>query len=112
MKLVPKIVDKPWGSEEWLVVCEKYAFKVLNINKGHRCSLQYHEKKEESWLLSKGRLLVRFGDEEFEMAPGDVVHVPPGTVHRLLALEDAKIVEVSTPELDDVVRLSDDYKRV
>ncbi len=111
IKLTPKIVEKPWGREQWLVVTEKYVLKILEIKKGHRFSLQYHEIKDEAWLVIKGKLLAVYGEEKLTLIPGDIVRVPPKTIHRLKALEDAEIIEVSTPELEDVVRLEDDYSR-
>lgn len=104
-------IEKPWGSELWLVCNDKYALKIITINKGHRFSLQYHEKKTETWYLQKGRLSVEYDKAKFIMRKGDVVHVPPKTVHRLEALTNSEIIEVSTPELKDVVRLEDDYGR-
>ncbi len=104
-------IDKPWGHEEWLVVGERVAMKRLVVEAGHRLSLQYHEKKEEAWLMIRGRARVRYGEIEGELLPGHVVHVPPGVVHRLEAVEEVEILEVSTTELDDVVRVEDDFDR-
>ncbi|MDQ7087028.1 MAG: phosphomannose isomerase type II C-terminal cupin domain [Acidobacteriota bacterium] len=106
-----KRVDKPWGHEEWLVVGERVVMKRLVIHQGHRLSLQYHEKKEEAWLLVRGRARVRYGEAEGEIAAGRVVYLPAGTVHRIEAIEEVELLEVSTPELDDVVRLEDDFGR-
>lgn len=111
MKLDKKIVDKPWGQEVWLVHNDKYALKILKINKGHRFSLQYHEVKDESWYITKGRLLMTYDKEKCEIHEGEVIHIPPKTIHRLEALEDSEFIEVSTPELEDVVRIDDDYDR-
>ncbi len=111
MKVEQKVVDKPWGQEIWLVHNDKYALKILKITKGHRFSLQYHEVKEETWYITKGKLLLTFGEEKLEIGVGEVIHVPPKTVHRLEALEDSEFIEVSTPELDDVVHVEDDYGR-
>lgn len=119
-KLKAKIIEKPWGREEWIIVNDKYALKKLFIKKGHRFSLQYHEKKMETWQMLEGRLLAtmgRNGDhkdrdlKQIEFLPGEIIHVPANTVHRLEALEDSLFIEVSTPELDDVVRIEDDYNR-
>ncbi len=111
-----KRVDKPWGYELHWAVTNRYVGKVLHIHAGHALSLQYHERKEETILLWSGRLRfeLRDGDRTVtrEMQPGDVQHVPPRTVHRMTALEDCDIFEVSTPDLDDVVRLEDRYGRV
>ncbi|HHN74321.1 MAG TPA: cupin domain-containing protein [Acidobacteria bacterium] len=106
-----KRVEKPWGHEQWLVVGQRVVMKRLVVERGHRLSLQYHEKKEEAWLLVRGRARVRYGDAEGEIEAGRVVYLPAGTVHRIEALEDLELLEVSTPELDDVVRLEDDFGR-
>ncbi len=109
-------VEKPWGYELHWAVTDRYVGKVLHVRAGHALSLQYHARKEETILLWSGRL--RFDIQESgrlvsrEMQPGDVQHVPPQTVHRMTALEDCDIFEVSTPDLDDVVRLEDRYGRV
>jgi mannose-6-phosphate isomerase-like protein (cupin superfamily) len=109
-------VDKPWGYEEIWAETPAYVGKVLVVRKGHRLSLQYHERKEETLYVESGRIRCgtgAAGDEIREriLGPGDVVHVPPGTRHRFEALEDTRLFEVSTPELEDVVRLADDYGR-
>lgn len=108
-------VDKPWGYELHWAVTDRYVGKILHVNAGHALSLQYHVKKEETILLWQGRLrfeIQRGGDlAAIDMKPGDRVHVAPGTVHRMTAVEDCDIFEVSTPELDDVVRLEDRYGR-
>ena len=89
--------------------------KVIHVNAGHALSLQYHNLKDETILLWSGRLTfeIREGTEArvWEMKPGERVHVTPKTVHRMTAVEDCDIIEVSTPELDDVVRLEDRYGR-
>jgi len=110
-RLEQRLVDKPWGREEWLVVGERIVMKKLVVSSGHRLSLQYHEQKEEAWLLLSGRARVRYAEAEEELGSGAVVHVPPGTVHRIEAVEDVVFLEVSTPELDDVVRIDDDFGR-
>ena len=107
----PKIVEKPWGHEEWWAQTDKYVGKVLYIKKGHRLSLQYHNVKDETMRLMSGELLFTLGDQDILMCPGDVVHVPPGVVHRMTAQSDVVVVEVSTPEVEDVVRVQDDYAR-
>jgi mannose-6-phosphate isomerase-like protein (cupin superfamily) len=113
-----RVVPKPWGEEHWLAHNEHYAGKVLVLRKGHRLSLQYHETKHEVQYLESGRIRYTLGsaskpDEsrEVDAAAGTVVILPPGALHRLEALEDSRIFEVSTPNLDDVVRLDDDYGR-
>lgn len=106
-----KVVDKPWGREDWLVVGDRIVMKRLVINQGSRFSLQLHEQKEEAWIFTKGRARLRLGETVGEVGPGKVVHIRPGTVHRLEALEDLELIEVSTTELDDVVRIEDDFGR-
>jgi mannose-6-phosphate isomerase-like protein (cupin superfamily) len=109
-------VEKPWGYELHWAVTDRYVGKVLHVRAGHALSLQYHNRKDETILLWSGRLLFEIKEGERlvprEMHPGDHIHVPPGTVHRMTAVEDSDIFEVSTPELDDVVRLEDRYGRV
>jgi mannose-6-phosphate isomerase-like protein (cupin superfamily) len=113
--LVPEsampVVHKPWGREVWWAVTDRYAGKRLEVRAGHSLSLQYHERKLETLLVTDGRILLRVGEEEREVGPGVAVTIPPGTLHRLRALADAVIYEVSTPDLDDVVRVQDEYGR-
>ena len=108
-------VEKPWGYELHWAVTSRYVGKVLHINAGHALSLQYHVRKEETILVWSGRLLYEIQEGEHlakhELHPGDRMHVVPGTIHRMTALEDCDIFEVSTPDLDDVVRLEDRYGR-
>ena len=115
---IPRKVDKPWGYEIWWARTERYVGKILHLNKGESLSLQYHRVKDETILLQSGTLLFetkQVGDEgelrRVEMKAGDVVHITPGTLHRMTGIEDCDILEVSTPELDDVVRLEDRYGR-
>jgi mannose-6-phosphate isomerase-like protein (cupin superfamily) len=109
-------VDKPWGYELHWAKTDRYVGKVLHVDAGQALSLQYHNLKDETIMLWSGRLRfeIQRGDqtEEFEMTPGDRIHVPPKTIHRLTAVEDCDLIEVSTPELDDIVRLDDRYGRV
>jgi quercetin dioxygenase-like cupin family protein len=107
----PKIVEKPWGREIWYAHTGNYAGKVLEVKKGQRLSLQKHNIKEETLYLLSGKVLLTYGDQTFSWEPGQAVHIPPGTVHRFEAQEDSMLLEVSTPFLDDVVRIEDDYKR-
>ena len=114
----PKIVPKPWGEELWLAHTDRYAGKILTVKKGHRLSLQYHERKHEVQYVDSGRIKYTLGSSdrpgdysELIAGPGTVVVLPPGAVHRLEALEDTRLFEVSTPELEDIVRLDDDYGR-
>ena len=118
MSEIPKRVEKPWGYEIWWARTERYVGKILHVKKGESLSLQYHNVKEETIRIQSGRLLLEIGaaDEEgqlrrVDMGPGDVMHIAPRTVHRMTGLEDCDVLEVSTPELDDVVRLEDRYGR-
>jgi len=111
-----RIVDKPWGREIWIAHTDRYALKIIEINAGKRSSLQYHKIKHEHVYVDAGRLRVTAEDEDGRMqeqilAPGDVMENPPGRKHRVEAIEDVRLIEVSTPELDDVVRVEDDYGR-
>ncbi len=108
-------VDKPWGYELRFVTTERYAGKVLFIHAASQLSLQYHEKKDEAFLVYAGQLELVTGagtEERVErLGPGASRHITPGTVHRFRAVTDCTLFEVSTPELDDVVRIEDDYGR-
>jgi mannose-6-phosphate isomerase len=113
---LPRTVPKPWGHELWFAHTDRYAGKLLHVKAGHRLSVQYHERKDETSYLLAGRLLLSQGTEagqlsEREIGPGTAWRNTPRLVHTIEALDDAVIVEVSTPELDDVVRLSDRYGR-
>ena len=107
--------EKPWGYELLWAKTDKYVGKVIHIKAGHALSLQYHKQKVETILVFSGRMAfeIKEGDTlvKREMLPGDRVHVTAGTVHRMTAIEDVDVFEVSTPELDDVVRLEDRYGR-
>jgi len=109
-------VEKPWGYELHWALTDRYVGKVLHVNAGHALSLQYHRRKDETILLWSGRILMEIqeaaGLARREMQPGDRLHITPGTIHRMTAIDDSDIIEVSTPELDDVVRLEDRYGRV
>jgi mannose-6-phosphate isomerase-like protein (cupin superfamily) len=107
----PKIVPKPWGREIWYAHEERYAGKVLEVTAGHALSLQKHERKQETLYLQSGRMVFHLNGHDHEMRPGDCLTVHPGDVHRMEALEDSVLLEVSTPELDDVIRLEDRYGR-
>jgi mannose-6-phosphate isomerase len=122
---------KPWGKEErWALSEGKYAAKILHINKGHQLSRQYHVKKDETFLVQSGEMDLDIGLpagfklfkdiwlpmnteplRTLHMKPGDTFHCKPLTVHRMSAITDTVVIEVSTPELDDVVRLEDSYGR-
>lgn len=106
-------IEKPWGYEVIWAKSDRYVGKFLHINPHSRLSLQYHNKKEETIYVMAGKLKLTLDEgEESIVGPGTVVHIHPGRVHRFGA-EDVGVMlcEVSTPELDDVVRLQDDYKR-
>lgn len=112
----PRRVEKPWGHEVWWAQTADYAGKLLYVNAGHQLSLQLHREKDEASYVLSGRLRLTRGptaDElsEEEIGPGHAWRVEPGTVHSIEALEDSVILEVSTPHLDDVVRLRDRYER-
>lgn len=115
---------KPWGREIWFAHTDKYAGKILEIKKGHRLSLQYHEKKEETQYVIKGKIKFTYGkfdkkntkNQKFKFKEkilncGDKIDIPAYTIHRLEALMDSEVFEVSTPNLTDVVKLDDDYGR-
>lgn len=111
-----KRVEKPWGHEKIWSHCEKFVGKILCISQGHKLSRQYHEQKEETILVLTGTLLLEVGQgdelKQIDLKKGQSFHVTPGTIHRFCApYGDVELAEVSTPELDDVVRLEDDYRR-
>jgi mannose-6-phosphate isomerase len=123
---LPKIVDKPWGREIWYADQSAYAGKVLEVKQGRRLSLQYHERKTETLYLLSGKVLLTFrpiasgetpsaslvtAADQCVWLPGQTLHVPVRTIHRFEALEDSVLLEVSTPDLTDVVRLQDDFSR-
>ena len=113
---LPRRVEKPWGWELVWAETDAYVGKLLFVRAGEALSLQYHEVKDESWLVHEGRAVLELGavgDEAdpVEIVPGDAFHFPPGTVHRVTALEDLLVIEVSAPHLADVVRLEDRYGR-
>ncbi len=110
-------VEKPWGHELIWAVTDAYVGKVLFVKAGHALSLQFHREKDESWLVQSGRAKLELGDAGASVLHQEVIgagaafHYAPGTVHRVTALEDTTILEVSTPHLEDVVRLEDAYGR-
>ncbi|PJC36568.1 cupin, partial [Candidatus Peregrinibacteria bacterium CG_4_9_14_0_2_um_filter_53_11] len=113
---VKKVTEKlkPWGREIWFAWTPEYAGKILELKKGHRYSLQYHEKKTETQYILSGKVKFTYGTDPKKLRSktliaGQKMHVPVGLIHRAEALEDARIFEVSTAELDDVVKLADDY---
>lgn len=109
-------VDKPWGWELIWAETDRIVGKVLHIEQGHRLSLQYHEVKDEALYVTVGQVDFELEDDDGvvrsrRLGPGESVHVAPGRRHRMTAFETCELLEVSTPELDDVVRLQDDYGR-
>jgi mannose-6-phosphate isomerase len=111
-----QIIEKPWGREEVIEINDKYMVKKLTMWAGHRCSLQYHNIKKETIYVLSGVLNIIQGTTQDTLVdkhyrPGDTVTIPPGLIHRMEGIEDSVYLEASTPEMDDVVRLADDYKR-
>ena len=112
-----KKVEKPWGHELIWALTDVYCGKVLFVKAGAALSLQFHNEKDESWLVQSGRAKLELGDagqrllHEEVIGPGAAFRYRPGTVHRVTAIEDTTIIEVSTPQLDDIVRLDDLYGR-
>ena len=108
-------VEKPWGYELHWANTDRYVGKLIHVNAGHALSLQYHNVKDETIYLHAGKLLFEIEEDgklqSREMLPGERVHIVPKTVHRMTAIDDSDIFEVSTPELHDVVRLEDRYGR-
>jgi mannose-6-phosphate isomerase len=108
-------VDKPWGYELIWAHTERYVGKLLHIAEGHKLSRQYHRKKDETFFVQAGTMRLEVGEgaalRALDLGPGEAFHCPPGTIHRMVALTDVDVLEVSTPELDDVVRLEDAYGR-
>jgi mannose-6-phosphate isomerase len=112
----PRRVDKPWGHELIWALTDRFCGKTIVIETGRRLSLQYHEIKDESILVQSGRLLLHLENDRGEMTsrelgPGDAAHVAVGRRHRYEAIERVELIEVSTPELGDVVRVEDDFGR-
>jgi mannose-6-phosphate isomerase len=115
-KLKIQRVEKPWGYELIWAKTKDYVGKMLHIKKGHQLSLQYHKIKEETIYVSRGIMDFVFENEAgvlntIRLVPGEAHHIPTGKKHRMIAVEDCDIFEVSTPHLDDVVRLEDGYGR-
>jgi mannose-6-phosphate isomerase len=109
-------IEKPWGYELLWAKTEKYVAKILVVRAGESLSLQYHRVKEETLFLETGECRLEIGDSEetltsLALTPGSHIHLPPGRLHRMTALTDCRFFEVSTPELEDVVRLKDKYGR-
>jgi quercetin dioxygenase-like cupin family protein len=113
---MPKRIEKPWGHEIWFAHTERYAGKIIHVTAGHKLSLQYHDNKDETSHLIKGKMRLYQGPDRDNVGTtiievGATWRNTPGTVHTVEAIEDSAFFEVSTPELDDVVRLEDQYGR-
>lgn len=111
-----KIIEKPWGREIWIAHTDLYALKIIEFKSGSRSSLQFHRIKSEHIYLDSGNVKLEFENDlgvmqEMILKPGNVVEMKPGKKHRVTALEDSRFIEVSTPELDDVIRVEDDFGR-
>lgn len=110
------IIDKPWGHELIWAKTSQYVGKILHVRAGEALSLQYHRVKDETIMVLSGRLVLEFFSDGAplsarELGPHEPFHIVPGLRHRMVAVEDTEVLEVSTPELDDVVRLEDRYGR-
>ena len=111
-----QIIEKPWGKEEVIEINDKYMMKKLTMLKGHRCSLQLHNHKKETIYVLSGQLRITSGSDQDNLtgkiySEGESITISPGVVHRMEGVEDSIYIEASTPEMDDVVRLVDDYER-
>lgn len=112
-----QIINKPWGKEEVLEINEKYMLKKLTMFAGKKCSLQYHNHKKETIYVLSGKLRIYQGENEKKLESkiyikGDSITLNPGQIHRMEGVEDSIYLEASTPEMDDVVRILDDYNRI
>ena len=112
-----QIIEKPWGKEEVIEINDKYMVKKLTMWKNHRCSLQLHNHKKETIYVLKGQLRIITGLNQNSLTgkiytTGEAITIPPGVIHRMEGVEDSIYLESSTPEIDDVVRLMDDYNRI
>jgi mannose-6-phosphate isomerase-like protein (cupin superfamily) len=115
-KMQPRRIEKPWGHELIWADTDRYVGKILHIKAGHALSLQYHERKDETIHLLRGAMRFQVGPsveelKDVDLTEGQSYRITPGTVHRMVAITDADILEASTPDLDDVVRLEDRYGR-
>ena len=106
-----KIIEKPWGLEIIIEHNDSYAMKAIIVSEGEQLSLQYHNNKVESWYIADGEGIVMYDDKEIEVSAGDHFTIPQKTIHSVVAETDMIIIEASTPELDDIVRLEDKYGR-
>jgi mannose-6-phosphate isomerase len=113
----PRRVDKPWGYELIWALTDQYCGKLLVVHAGQALSMQFHREKDESWYVLEGRAEIEMAGAGEKaptrevVTPGAAFRITPGTVHRVRAIEDTTILEVSTSEIDDVVRLEDAYRR-
>lgn len=112
-----ELIKKPWGQEEVVEINDKYMVKKLTMKSDHRCSLQYHEFKKETIYVISGQLRITLGKDKDNLkskvyVSGDHITIEPKMVHRMEGVSDCIYLEASTPETDDVIRLSDDYNRV
>lgn len=109
-------IEKPWGREEIWALTDKYVGKYLIIKAGHKLSFQFHRKKIETIRLLEGLMELELAEggqrKSINMNPGDVYHIDAGVGHRMSAIKNCVVLEVSTPELDDIVRIEDDYGRI
>ena len=110
------LIEKPWGCEEVIEINDRYMMKKLTMHKGHRCSLQFHHHKKETIYVLSGKLRIYVGPTKDELSekiygPNESITLEPGVVHRMEGVEDSVYLEASTPEMDDVVRITDDYNR-
>jgi mannose-6-phosphate isomerase-like protein (cupin superfamily) len=111
-----QVIEKPWGREEVIEINDKYMVKKLTMFAGHRCSLQFHNIKKETIYVLSGVLKIIQGPSQDELEEkiyraGDTITIAPGLIHRMEGVEECVYLEASTPEMDDVVRLADDYQR-
>ncbi|MGH7700588.1 MAG: cupin domain-containing protein [Gemmatimonadales bacterium] len=116
MNELPYRVDKPWGHELIWALTDRYVGKILHIEPGHVLSLQYHKRKDESIYVLRGEIILRIQQDETlierRMTEGESCHIAPKVIHQFEAVVPTDLLEASTPELDDVVRLKDRYGRV
>lgn len=107
-----KVIDKPWGREILIAFEDEYTGKILEVTKGHRLSYQYHEQKKETMHVYEGEMKLVHDGGDVTLKAGDSVTLHPGDKHRIDAITDVKVIEVSTSHLEDVVRIEDDYGRL
>jgi len=115
-KLEDVRVDKPWGHELRFAITDRYLGKVIHVNRGEALSLQYHEQKDETLLMTEGVMDLELAAEDGQMithrlSPGNCIRIVPGRMHRMVAVEDCEFFEVSSPEINDVIRVEDRYGR-